>query len=431
MAKLLRLDAIEGDMPGAGEADLFALAPGGKAYVPFAWGSRVLGGKPPPAHGSARERGSVSPRPHQKGVLKEAWGHVTSKGHCMLKCPPGFGKTFMALELWRRLGMPALVLTNRRVLVTQWRDSATRFLPDSRVFTSGAPPPNALPRDLYVTGPASLRNRRIKAKDSPATFLLIVDEAHQLTSPVSCRVLLSVRPSHLLGLSATPMRYDDYHAALGAFFGGEDNMVDRADPRPHEVEILSTGVHVEPEFSKITGKMDWNSVIKAQSENPERDAALADRMLLRPDVKWLVLCKRVDHVKRMAETLSSRSGKKVDVLHGSKDEWDREAWCVVGTYSKVGTGFDACERTGLCLAADVDRYFEQCLGRLRADGGTVLDPVDDLGVLKKHSKNREAVYIAAGCTIKKTKCDASRPSQSTPTPTGSSRPAPRTRRPRR
>ncbi|AYV88154.1 helicase-like protein [Largemouth bass virus] len=397
MAKLVHNAKVDFSALSSGEAVMYKRFTADKTFVPFAWAVKRLNITPP--HTLLKEPSPVfPPKSHQITALRETASCLITRGHCMVKCPPGFGKTFMALTVWRALDVPAVVLTNRKVLVKQWHDSALKFYPDSCV-KSGLPDKTASPAHIYVANPVALKSKRYSSRDAPAKFLLVVDEAHQLVSPVALRVLLSIRPTFLLGLSATPMRYDDFHAAIALFFGSDESLVGRDTEKVHSVEIVETGIKMPIVIDKRTGKLDWNAVVEKQASDPLRLNLTVSILAERLDVKWLVLCKRVKHVKALAEALKKWGA--TDTLHGAKNEWDENAWCVVGTYSKIGTGFDACERTGLCLAADIDRYFEQCLGRLRCCGGLVMDLVDDMHVLRKHAERREAVYETNGCQIKR------------------------------
>ena len=75
---------------------------------------------------------------------------------------------------------------------------------------------------------------------------------------------------------------------------------------------------------------------------------------------------------------------------------DPEAKVLIGTNSKVGTGFDHPKLNTLILAADVEEYYVQYMGRIfRTKEGTpiIFDMVDNNPTLEKHFKTFE-IYTA-------------------------------------
>ena len=88
---------------------------------------------------------------------------------------------------------------------------------------------------------------------------------------------------------------------------------------------------------------------------------------------------------------------------GSNQEFDKKARILIGTISKIGTGFDHPSLDALMLAADVEEYFIQFLGRCMRTKEVepiVFDLVDNYTVLKKHFNTRRSVYQEHGGIIK-------------------------------
>ena len=76
---------------------------------------------------------------------------------------------------------------------------------------------------------------------------------------------------------------------------------------------------------------------------------------------------------------------------------------MIGTVSKVGVGFDHPRLDTLLLAADVEEYFIQYLGRVFRRQDTVpiiFDIVDKNPIIEKHYKTRKEVFIEHGGKIK-------------------------------
>ena len=96
-------------------------------------------------------------------------------------------------------------------------------------------------------------------------------------------------------------------------------------------------------------------------------------------------------------------GENVTSLIGTKQEFEESARILVGTSSKVGVGFDHPKLDTLLLAADLEEYFIQYLGRVfrRKDVEPVIfDLVDNNGILKKHFLTRRGIYLEHGGIVK-------------------------------
>ena len=96
-------------------------------------------------------------------------------------------------------------------------------------------------------------------------------------------------------------------------------------------------------------------------------------------------------------------GESVTSLLGDQQEYDEGARILIGTNSKIGTGFDHARLDTLLLAADVEEYFIQYLGRIfrRPDVEPIIfDLVDKNSILKKHFSTRKSIYIESGGKIK-------------------------------
>jgi superfamily II DNA or RNA helicase len=121
-----------------------------------------------------------------------------------------------------------------------------------------------------------------------------------------------------------------------------------------------------------------------------------------PEHCFLILCKRVSHAKKLEKMLTDID---IDVtsLVGVKRSFDTNARVLVATVQKAGVGFDHPKLNALMIAADVEQYFIQYLGRVfRTEHGSplIFDFVDDFRTLKKHFSSRSAVYRKHGGTIK-------------------------------
>jgi superfamily II DNA or RNA helicase len=151
------------------------------------------------------------------------------------------------------------------------------------------------------------------------------------------------------------------------------------------------------------GKLNWSSIIQQQSECEERNQLILDIIKHFDKRNILVLCKRVEQGNFLVDELK-KAGENVTSLIGSQQEYDAESRILVGTTSKCGTGFDFPKLDTLLLAADIEGYYIQALGRIlrRTDSDPVVfDLVDRNPVLEKHFNTRVVTYTNVGGTVKK------------------------------
>ena len=103
------------------------------------------------------------------------------------------------------------------------------------------------------------------------------------------------------------------------------------------------------------------------------------------------MVKRVDQGFFLEKKLNEL-GEKATSLLGSNQKFDISSRVLIGTCSKIGTGFDHPKIDTLLLASDVEEYFIQYLGRcMRTEAGVpvIFDLVDNYSLLKKHYNTRK------------------------------------------
>jgi superfamily II DNA or RNA helicase len=200
-----------------------------------------------------------------------------------------------------------------------------------------------------------------------------------------------IKPLYGIGLSATPKRSDGLDKLLDLYFGPE--RIIRIVNIPHTVYSLKTGIVPEVEENS-QGGMDWNSVIKSQSENKKRNKMIVRIIQYFPDRTWLILCKRVSQAKYIQTRLESMS-ESCTCITGTQQTYDSDARVVISTYSKTGVGFDHPNLDALLLASDVDEGIEQYHGRVfrREDSAPIIiDILDDFRPFQNHWNNRRKFY---------------------------------------
>lgn len=314
----------------------------------------------------------------------------------IISSKPGFGKTITAISIACKLGLKTVIVVNKLILINQWIDSISKFTKPNNVqyITSST---KYLNEDVqfYIVNAINVPK---KSFWSTIKFV-IVDELHQIITPKLSQSILTFHPKYILGLSATPYRFDEYDIAIEWFFGKDK--VGQDLNTFHTVSIIDTNWH--PSSIKYTRKgMDWNDILNQQSENKDRNHIITSNIVQYPNNTWLILVKRVAHALELQKIFKDVYGLQSATLVGNTITFDKNVKILIGTTSKIGVGFDHASIDALCVAADVKNYFVQFLGRCmrREDSNPiVLDFKDNFGPLRKHLEERISEYKSSGGII--------------------------------
>jgi len=335
-------------------------------------------------------------RDEQNVVKTEAISILNKKGSVILSMYCGFGKTITSINLACAIGMKTLVIVNKLVLMKQWEESINRFCP-SAVVQKVTPKSQQEPSANFLIINA-INTPKLSKEFFSTIGVVIVDEAHLIMAETVSKCMQSISPRYLIGLTATPYRPDGLDALLEFYFG-IDKII-RELWREHLVYKVETGFEPIVELT-AQGRMNWGSVLDSQSKDKTRNELIVDIISHFKERNFLVMVKRVEQGELLEKMLLER-GEDVTSLVGARQTFEVSSRILIGTCSKVGTGFDHPRLDTLLLAADVEEYFIQYLGRcMRTRDGTpiVFDIVDDNGVLKKHYNTRKKIYLKHGGKI--------------------------------
>lgn len=177
------------------------------------------------------------PLPHQTEAL-DAWRRQGCRG--IFEHATGTGKTFTAIVAIRdhvKAGKPALVLVPSRLLLHQWAEEISDEIPDAALMMAGdgqnrwklhgrlksmtTADLELGPRVTLAMMPTAATDLFLAGVAESDELLLVVDEVHQIGSPINSRAL-KIAAGLRLGLSATPRRYGDIEGTrrLTDYFGG-------------------------------------------------------------------------------------------------------------------------------------------------------------------------------------------------------------------
>ena len=366
--------------------------------LPFAYASRVLKIVRPLRNTfpGTKKKFKGKLRLEQDEVRKEAVKSLNKRGSIMISAYPGFGKTCIAILIAIMIRLRALIVVNKIILMKQWEESILKFCPTAVVHRVTTRSPKK-PGDFYIINAQNAEKKGRKFFSDVG--LVIVDEAHMIMAETLSKSMQYVYPRYLIGLTATPYRPDGLDILLQLYFGR--HKIIRKLQRKHLVYKVDTGFI--PKIEKtIQGRVNWGSILDQQANCVERNELILNIIETYSTRNFLILVKRVTQGNYLIKRLQE---KKISVtnLIGSNQEFESTARVLVGTCQKVGTGFDHPKLDTLILAADVQEYFIQYLGRIfrvKDSKPIVFDLVDSNGILRRHYSTRAKVYREHGGVIR-------------------------------
>ena len=371
---------------------------GNDVCIPFAYAYRELKLKRP-----AREEYPQTCNnfafdlyPEQKEFRKESLDLLNKKGSVLLSAFTGAGKTATAISLATMLRFKTLVIVHKVILMKQWEEEIRKFVPDARVQQLTAQS-KIRDCDFFIMNAQNVPKMGVSAfKD---IGLLIVDECHLIMAKTLSKSMQYIRPRYLIGLSATPYRPDGLNGLLDFYFG--KHKVVRELKREHLVYKVDTGFSPKVEKTK-QNTTNWGVLLNSQGNDVPRNELIIRIIKHFSDRVFIVITKRKEQAYYLMKRLGEEDVYATDLV-GSKQEFDRDARVLVGICGKLGTGFDHKRLDAFILAADVEEFYIQVLGRVfrtKEVVPLVFDLVDNNHSLRKHWETRKRVYTNALGTIK-------------------------------
>lgn len=340
-------------------------------------------------------------RPLQKEVKKEAFKLLNKNGSCIISLYTGGGKTATSINITIHIKLPTLIIVTRLVLMDQWEHSIKKFCPEAKIQKIKTKKKIDTTADFFIINAINV------PKFNPENFshigTLIADEMHLLGTEKLSNAFHFIHPRYLLGLSATPERPDGMDKLLHAYFGPKQ--IFRKMNRDHIAYKIETWKYVDVDIQvnmNNSGTLDWNSILNSQANSEPRNNLILKIIQHFSDRCFLILCKRVVHAEHLMR-LCLTNGIDATSLVGLKRTFDTDARVLVATVQKAGVGFDHPRLNSLIIAADVEQYFIQYLGRVfRTQHGVpiIFDFVDNFPTLKRHFSTRSKIYREHGGTVK-------------------------------
>lgn len=369
-------------------------------YIPFSYSYKVLKKQRPSrdifSKTSIEFVGDM--RPEQQEVIDEAIPIISKNGCIIFSMYMGFGKTACATYICKKINMKVIIITHKIVLMKQWEKNFNKFCPNSKVQILTTKSVMNKECDFYIMNAINIF--KMGRKYFEDIGCVVVDEAHLIMAETLSKSLQVLSPRYLIGLTATPYRPDGLDILLEFYFGKVK--IIRKLYRKHTAYKVSTDFTPTVELQN-NGKVNWNSVLESQASSKERNELIIRLVRYFKERTFLILVKRVAQGQYLLDRFREE-GENVTSLLGKQQEFEVTSRILVGTCSKVGVGFDHPKLDTLLLAADVEEYFVQYLGRVfrtKEVEPIIFDLVDKNRILDKHFRTRQAIYLEHGGIVKK------------------------------
>lgn len=326
-------------------------------------------------------------RPNQVSVEQEAWDQLEKYGTSTLGLHPGFGKTILGASLGARTKLLLCVLVHREILTVQWKKTFEDHT-NAQVWIVGEPNP---PPTCNVIICMDTRWNQIAPEVRDGVGFLIIDEAHTFCTRGRVDCMLAFHPKYIVIETASLERDDGLHSMMYALVGTHG--VYRESNKPFNIMKINTNFKPVRKQNRMGGT-DWAALVRDTAFDERRNHIILNLVKANLSYKILILTALQDHTRLLHECLT-RMGISADYFCGTKKGFV-DSRVLVGTVSKIGTGFDpatSCPTYSgqpfdlLILACSMQKYavLVQNFGRVfRAEFPTIMYLVDNDSIFKNH-----------------------------------------------
>jgi len=329
--------------------------------------------------------------------------HDQVEDSCIVNALPGWGKTFTALAIAKKLGQRTLVVVHNTSLRSQWIKNVKEvfgFEPD--VIGSGA---YGISTPVVVGNVQSLYNVQDKIAKEFGT--IIMDEMHHAPANTFDRLLDTSHARFKIGLSGTLKRKDGRHVYFTDYFS-------KTIYSPKGERTLSPTIDIHnSKFKFPTSREPWAKRVNALLYDPEYQSYVAymASIYAAQGHKVLLVADRTEFLENVAELIGPQAlcitGKTPIADRPDLEQLlykDKNVLCGTMSIYKEGISINCLS----CLISGTpinnDPLLEQLIGRIiRMEGGKLNSVVADIQLQGKTAKtqasNRFGFYTKQGYKI--------------------------------
>lgn len=337
-------------------------------------------------------------RPEQQVVYNEV------SDTAFINALVGWGKTFTALHLARKLGQKTLVITHTTALRDQWAEEIEALFGVScGIIGSGV----IDHEDHFIT----VANVQTLIKHVGALSkefgTIITDEAHHCPSTTFSTIIDGFYARYRIALSGTMTRKDGKHILFKDYFGDHVVRPPQSNTLVPTVKLMKTGITLKPGVpwvDKITELVNDKAY--------QRFIAAATLIEMEKGHQVLVIADRVEFLKQVQEyigdacllvtgetSFDERKVAKEKLLSG-----EAQAICGSRQIFSEGISINSLSCVILAIPMSNDALLEQIIGRVQRLHDDKLEPlVLDMQFQgwadKKQNNDRLGFYLRKGWNI--------------------------------
>lgn len=344
--------------------------------------------------------------PDPKVQLRESQESVCNavEDNCMINAPVGWGKTFTALHIVKKLGQKALIITHTTILRDQWAGEVRKLFGIEPGVIGGG-------KIINIESPIIVSNTQTLVKvikDMRNLFgTVIVDECHHVPASTFSNIVSGLTARYKIGLSGTLKRVDKLEVTFPDYFS--DTIY-----RPEIENVMIPSVYLVNSGLYIPAGDTWQDRVTNLCSTPEYSKfilKLATTMGSR-GYKVLVVGDRVNFLENLYDRSKDISvyvtsdivgQDRVDALQKIKSG---EVNILYGTRSIFSEGVSIDELSCLILASPVANNINltQLIGRIQRTvegkkNPVVIDPQLSDPSSKRQSRNRMHHYSNMGYKV--------------------------------
>lgn len=292
---------------------------------------------------------------------------------CILNALVGWGKSFTALHIARKLAQKTLIVVHTTALRDQWAESVQAlFGIEAGIIGSGIID--------YEDHPIVISNTQTLVKHtnevSKVFGTVIVDECHHVPSTTFTNIVDTSHARYKIGLSGTLVRKDGKHALFPDYFGDRILRPPQSNTMAPTVKLIKTGVALNA--SKL-----WVYRVNELLENVEYQKFIAAIAIAQIELGHyvLLLSERVEFLRKMQDMIGDRcvivTGAIGDRVEAKNQILSGEKKCIAGSRQIFSEGISIDRLSCVILTSPMnnDSLLEQIVGRVQRQYPDKLTPV--------------------------------------------------------
>lgn len=325
---------------------------------------------------------------------------------CFINALVGWGKTFTALHIARKLGQKTLVVTHTTMLRDQWVEEVeSLFGIKPGVIGSGE---YDVEDHFIVVGNIQTLTKHMTAL-SKEFGTVILDEAHHVPATTFSDLIDGFYSRYRIALSGTMERTDGKHVIFGDYFGKTVYRPPQSHTLNPVVKVINTGMN-------LPVGLTWTEKINRLLYDEEYQDFIAGlaRMQMGYGHSVLVVADRIEFLNKVSEKV----GSSCILITGETTFEERktliqqvesgEKMCVAGSRQIFSEGISINRLSSVILAVPTSNpiSLEQIIGRIMRlhpdkPNPEVLDIVFSSNVEKRQAALRTGFYLDKGWKIVK------------------------------